>query len=88
MLFKISIKYYITISFSLFSFVKQYAVRNVKIRQYAVRRVKIRQYAVRKGEGGVSPSYCESYGQRETTLTDSGLCLVFWMILHLFFCTP
>ena len=56
MLFKISIKYYITIIFSLFSFVKRYAVRNVKIRQYAVRRVKIRQYAVRKGEGGVSPS--------------------------------
>ena len=56
MLFKISIKYYITIIFSLFSFVKQYAVRNVNIRQYAVRRVKIRQYAVRKGEGGVSPS--------------------------------
>jgi len=56
MLFKISIKYYITIIFSLFSFVKRYAVRNVKIRQYAVRRVKIRQYAVRKGEG-VSPSF-------------------------------
>jgi len=56
MLFKISIKYYITIIFSLFSFVKRYAVRNVKIRQYAVHRVKIRQYAVRKGEGGVSPS--------------------------------
>jgi len=54
MLFKISIKYYITIIFSLFSFVKRYAVRNVKIRQYAVRRVKIRQYAVRKGEGGVT----------------------------------
>ena len=52
MLFKISIKYYITIIFSLFSFVKRYAVRNVKIRQYAVRRVKIRPYAVRKGEGG------------------------------------
>ena len=55
MLFKISIKYYITIICSLFSFVKQYAVRNVKIRQYAVRRVKIRQYAVRKGEGGFHP---------------------------------
>jgi len=56
MLFKISIKYYnfITVNFSLFSFVKRYAVRNVKIRQYAVRRVKIRQYAVRKGEGGVT----------------------------------
>jgi len=54
MLFKISIKYYITIVFSLFSFVERYAVRNVKIRQYAVRRVKIRQYAVRKGEGGVT----------------------------------
>jgi len=52
MLFKILIKYYITIIFSLFSFVKRYAVRNVKIRQYAVRRVKKRQYAVRKGEGG------------------------------------
>jgi len=57
MLFKISIKYYITIIFSLFSFVKRYAVRNVKIRQYAVRRVKIRQYAVRKGEGGVTLIY-------------------------------
>jgi len=65
MLFKISIKYYITIIFSLFSFVNRYAVRNVKIRQYAVRRVKIRQYAVRrvkirqyavrKGEGGFHP---------------------------------
>ena len=55
MLFKISIKYYITIIFSLFSFVKRYAVHNVKIRQYAVRRVKIRQYAVRKGEGGFHP---------------------------------
>jgi len=54
MLFKISIKYYITIIFSLFSFVKRYAVRNDKIRQYAVRRVKIRQYAVRKGGGGVT----------------------------------
>jgi len=53
MLFKISITYYITIIFSLLSFVKRYAVRNVKIRQYAVRRVKIRQYAVRKGEGGL-----------------------------------
>jgi len=53
MLFKISIKYYITIIFSLISFVKRYAVRNVKIRQYAVRRVKIRQYA--RGRG-VSPS--------------------------------
>ena len=53
MLFKISIKYYITIIFSLFSSVKRYAVRNVKIRQYAVRRVKIRQYA--RGRG-VSPS--------------------------------
>ena len=55
MLFKISIKYYNTIIFSLFSFVKRYAVRNVKIRQYAVRRVKIRQYAVRKGGGGCHP---------------------------------
>ena len=55
MLFKISIKYYETIIFSLFSFVKRYAVRNVKIRQYAVRRVKIRQYAVRKGGGGCHP---------------------------------
>jgi len=54
MLFNISIKYYITI-FSLFFFVKRYAVRNVKIRQYAVRRFKIRQYAVRKGEGGCHP---------------------------------
>ena len=57
MLFTISIKYYITIIFSLFSFVKRYAVRNVKIRQYAVRRVKIRQYAVRKGGGGVTLRY-------------------------------
>ena len=57
MLFKISIKYYITFIFSLFSFVKRYAVRNVKIRQYAVRRVKIRQYAVRKGGGGVTLSF-------------------------------
>jgi len=48
--------YYITIIFSLFSFVKRYAERNVQIRQYAVRRVKIRQYVVHKGEGGVSPS--------------------------------
>ena len=45
----------ITIMFSLFPFVKRYAVRNVKIRQYAVRRVKIRQYA----GGGVSPSYIQ-----------------------------
>ena len=45
MLFKISIKNYITIIFSLFSVVKRYAVRNVKIRQYAVR----------KGGGGCHP---------------------------------
>jgi len=64
MLFKISIKYYITIIFSLFSFVKRYAVRNVKIRQYAVRRVKIRQYA--RGEG-VSPSYMFLYNKDDNT---------------------
>jgi len=57
MLLNISIKYYITICL-LFSFVKRYAVRTVKIRQYAVRRVKIRQYAVRKGEGECPPHIC------------------------------
>jgi len=31
----ISTKFYITIIFALFSFIKRYAVRNVKIRQYA-----------------------------------------------------
>jgi len=67
MLFKISIKYYITIIFSLLSFVKRYAVRNVKIRQYAVRRVKIRQYAVRKGEGGVTLIICGLWIQKECT---------------------
>ena len=49
----------------MFSFVKRYAVRNVKIRQYAVRRVKIRQYAVRKGGGGFHPQNMHSQNDTE-----------------------
>jgi len=72
MLFKISIQYYITVNFSLFFFVKRYAVRNVKKRQYAVRRVKIRQYAVRKGEGGVTLSFTQNLTQRVIYIVSRG----------------
>ena len=70
MLFKISMKYYITIIFSLFSFVKRYAVRSTQCQNKAVRSTQGQNKAVRstQGGGGVSPSYMLLFGSLNTLI--------------------